>query len=46
MKKIISGFVETVAGAIMIVVPEPATTVTGVAIVADGIRRIANGIEE
>ena len=41
-----SGIFEAVSGIVMIVVPEPATTGAGVVLLADGVRRIADAIEE
>ena len=41
-----SGIFEVVSGIVMIVVPEPTTTGAGVVILGDGIRRIADGIDE
>ena len=41
-----SGIFEAVTGIVMIVVPEPATTGAGVIILADGVRRISDAIED
>jgi hypothetical protein len=41
-----SGIFEAVVGVVMIAVPEPATTGAGVVMVADGVRRIADAIDE
>jgi hypothetical protein len=41
-----SGIFEAVTGIVMIIVPEPATTGAGVVILADGVRRIADAIED
>jgi hypothetical protein len=41
----LGGIFEMVVGVVMIVVPEPATTATGVLLVGDGVRRIADDLD-
>jgi hypothetical protein len=41
----LGGIIEVVAGTAMVLYPEPATTLAGIGLVADGIRRIANNID-
>jgi len=38
------GIIEVAAGTAMILYPEPVTTLTGIGLVADGVRRIADDI--
>ena len=40
------GGIQVVAGAAGILIPDPATTGAGVALVADGLRRIADGSKD
>ena len=40
----LGGIIEVVAGAAMVVYPEPLSTGAGITLVADGIRRITNEI--
>ena len=39
------GIIEVVAGGILIAIPDPATSMVGAALVADGVRRMADEIE-
>jgi len=41
----LGGILETIGGAIMIAIPEPATTAAGSVMVADGMRRIAKSLD-
>jgi hypothetical protein len=42
----LGGVFEAAVGAVMVAVPEPATTAAGVAMIADGVRRSAKKIDE
>lgn len=42
----IGGLLETTAGTILIIIPDPATSAAGAALVADGVRRISRNIEK
>jgi hypothetical protein len=40
----LGGIIEVAAGTAMILYPDPVTTLTGIGLVADGVRRIADDI--
>ena len=44
--QVVLGSVQVVAGAAGILIPDPATTGAGAALVADGLRRIADGSKD
>ncbi|PTX14780.1 hypothetical protein [Halanaerobium congolense] len=42
----LGGIIEAAVGTVMVMVPEPATTAAGVAMIADGTRRTAKKIDD
>ena len=44
--QVVLGGIEVVAGATGILIPDPATTAGGAALVADGLRRIGDGLKD
>ena len=42
----LGGIFEATVGAVMVMVPEPATTAAGIAMITDGTRRSAKKIDE